>query len=298
MQWTRKRLAVGVGLIVIVAIALAGTAIAAFPQDNVKLYTGCLTQGGTINYVKEGDSPLQPCSSPKLVVKLSGGDITSLTVSAPLTGGGTNGALTIGLDSSFTLPASCANGEVPKWNGTTTKWACGSDNDTTYSAGTGLDLSGTTFSVDSDYRLPQSCSDGEFAKRASGNWACGSPAPPSLGGFESTVQPEQGIPDDGNPHVMASVTVPAGNYLVIAKGILGSDENVDDFSATECTAAGDHVRFGSTVFNDDGGIETPIALTGITSVPAGQINLYCSADSGADGMSLEDGRIVAVRIGG
>ena len=54
------------------AVAVVGTAVAAFPQDSVKLYTGCLNSGGNITYVKEGDSPLQACSSPKQVVKLSG----------------------------------------------------------------------------------------------------------------------------------------------------------------------------------------------------------------------------------
>ena len=36
--------------------------------------------GGVINSVKEGSSPSQPCSSPKMVVKLSGGDITKVEV--------------------------------------------------------------------------------------------------------------------------------------------------------------------------------------------------------------------------
>jgi Chaperone of endosialidase len=39
----------------------------------------------------------------------------------------------------------CANGEVLKYNGTL--WQCGQDIDTTYSAGTGLSLSGSTFNL-------------------------------------------------------------------------------------------------------------------------------------------------------
>ena len=39
----------------------------------------------------------------------------------------------------------CANGQVGKWNGTA--WACAPDANTTYSAGAGLDLTGTVFSL-------------------------------------------------------------------------------------------------------------------------------------------------------
>src|SRR5262249_38993953 len=134
-------------VLVVLAISASG-AIAAFPQDNVKLYTGCLTSGGTLVNVAEGDNPLQACASSKQLVKLSGGDITSLTVSAPLTGGGTNGALSIGLDASATLPTCSTTAQVPKWNATTSKWVCGTDNDHTYTAdGTTLNLSGSTFSI-------------------------------------------------------------------------------------------------------------------------------------------------------
>ena len=39
----------------------------------------------------------------------------------------------------------CANGQVGKWNGTA--WACAADANTTYTAGAGLDLTGTVFSL-------------------------------------------------------------------------------------------------------------------------------------------------------
>lgn len=46
---------------------------------------------------------------------------------------------------------SCGNGEVAKWDGST--WSCAADanTDTTYDAGTGLDLSTTTFSLDAAF---------------------------------------------------------------------------------------------------------------------------------------------------
>jgi hypothetical protein len=47
------------------------------------------------------------------------------------------------------------------------------DDDTTYSAGTGLDLVGTQFSVGTTYRLPQSCDTGQIAEWNGSVWACG-----------------------------------------------------------------------------------------------------------------------------
>ena len=59
------------------------------------------------------------------------------------------------LDNTDTLAVlSCSNGEVAKWNGSA--WVCAPDVDTntTYSAGSGLNLSGTTFSVDNSAIQP------------------------------------------------------------------------------------------------------------------------------------------------
>jgi hypothetical protein len=47
------------------------------------------------------------------------------------------------------------------------------DDDTTYSVGTGLDLTGTSFSVETGYRLPQSCLSGEIAEWNGSVWICG-----------------------------------------------------------------------------------------------------------------------------
>jgi hypothetical protein len=53
-------------------------------------------------------------------------------------------------ESSDTLAGlNCAAGQVAKWNGSV--WACSADEDTTYSAGSGLTLSGTSFSLDIDH---------------------------------------------------------------------------------------------------------------------------------------------------
>lgn len=199
----------------ICALAIAGTAIAAFPETDVMTYTGCLTTGGTITYLKQGPEPLQPCPPPKQEIRLSAGDLTGVSVTGALTGGGDNGAISIGLDSSKTVPATCSTGQVPKWTGAA--WGCAADDDTTYAAGTGLDLVSGAFSVEPGYRLPQGCTDGAVAKsNGIGGWSC---AADSVGvgpaGYFNTHQ-----------HVVESFTtwqqvgglgdLPAGSYIFTA----------------------------------------------------------------------------------
>jgi hypothetical protein len=241
LRLTRTRLLALAG-VAAVAIAVAGTAVAAFPQDNVKLYTGCLTNGGSLVYVAVGDNPLQPCASPKQVVKLSGGDITSLTVTAPLTGGGTNGALTIGLDASATLPSCSADNAVPKWNLATSKWTCGIDNDTTYSAdGTTLELgSGNVFGIDPAYRVLNgtSCASGAFANgiNSSGLITCGTPATGGVHAYSAHV----GATILAGETTVISKTVPAGTYLLLASVELQNQDSASagGFSIGSCSIPG------------------------------------------------------------
>ncbi len=47
------------------------------------------------------------------------------------------------------------------------------DSDTTYAAGTGLDLTTNTFSILLSYRLPQSCTSGQIAEYNGSDWLCG-----------------------------------------------------------------------------------------------------------------------------
>jgi len=64
--------------------------------------------------------------------------VTGFTIASPLTGTGTSG-------NPLRLINGTSAGQILKWNGT--QWALANDNDTTYSAGAGLSLSGTTFSI-------------------------------------------------------------------------------------------------------------------------------------------------------
>jgi len=65
---------------------------------------------------------------------------------------------------------SCASGEVAKYNGSA--WNCAPDDDTTYSAGTGMSLSATTFSVDSSViqaRVSGTCTAGSSIRVIASN---------------------------------------------------------------------------------------------------------------------------------
>ena len=62
---------------------------------------------------------------------------------------------------------SCASDQVAKWNGA--EWVCEDDIDTTYSAGTGLDLTGTTFSVEVPLALSGSLSSGGILSGTNNN---------------------------------------------------------------------------------------------------------------------------------
>lgn len=154
-------------LVLILVIGGAGGAFAAYPQDSVAVYTGCLQTNGTaggqiVNVAISPTSPLKPCSSNETLIHFSGGAITQITAGPGLSGGGNDGYVTIGLDSKYTLPQGCTAGKIVKWDGS--GWVCGDDQ--TYTNGTGLDLSGNTFSINPYYRLPTFCSEGSEPKRS------------------------------------------------------------------------------------------------------------------------------------
>jgi hypothetical protein len=145
-----------------VAAAVIGAATVVAGHQATTSYTGCLNvASGTISKLALGDAPQSGCGESQLEIHLSSGDVTSVTAGIGLEGGGTEGAVSVGISDSYRLPQTCTNDQVTKWTGTS--WTCGSDNDTTYSAGAGLSLSGTTFSADTSAmqaRVGSSCAAG------------------------------------------------------------------------------------------------------------------------------------------
>ena len=318
----RRRIAISLAVIP----AMAGVSGTALAVTTVKTYTGCLvSKDGVIIKIKEGTAPTSPCTGGMVQVSFSGGDITSVTAGTGLTGGGDNGDVTISLATGFRLPQGCANGDIPKWNGTA--WICGQDANTQYTAGTGLDLSGTEFSVEPGYRLPQSATTGDsLVRTSSGTWApeqftranetcasgqfvrgtsssggltCAAPPAGSSTTYVSASNDETGIPDDGANHTIAALNPGAGTYVLIATGTLTSVGNVDDFSAVGCELRADativqEFRFGSAT--TDNVVQIPFALSAGTPITNG-FSLQCYADDGADGVGVENVRLVGIKLG-
>jgi hypothetical protein len=217
-------------------VAIAGTALAGHQTSGVKSYTGCLVSGdGVLIKIKEGNTPKSACSGGQVEAHFSGGDITKISVGNGLTSTPNpdeNGEVRIELAAGQTLPSGCTAGRVAEWNGSA--WVCGDDNDTTYSASTGLDLSaGNAFSIEPAYRLPsKACTTaGEFARGfdATGNIQCQAPAPASNGVevWQKTTGSVIDLPN-GEGVDLVTMSLPAGAFLITAVATVRDESGAGD----------------------------------------------------------------------
>jgi hypothetical protein len=261
---------------VLAAVAIvAGTAIAGH-LGAVKSYTGCLApKDGVIVKVKQGNEPASPCAATMTEVHLSGGDITKISVTGALTGGGDNGEVTIGLKPEFTLPTGCATGDVVEWNGSA--WVCGVDNDTTYSEGTGLDLSGTTFSIDQAYRVKNTadCSSGQFATGFDSDGDIQCAALPASAGVQAYAAHVGHVILAGKT-IVISKTVPPGKYLLTASVDVANLEAADASVLGECAMPG----YTQDQVFIEGSSDASISLTSAIAHAGGAIELTCTEQGG------------------
>ncbi len=281
---------------------LAGTAIAGHIGGDVDSYTGCLSlSGGTLTLIKEGNAPLSDCGKNQVEAHFSGGDITSIAGQAGggLVGGGTSGAVTM------SLRRDCDAGQLVKWNGSA--WVCGSDSNSTYAAGTGLDLSGSTFSIESGYQVKNTadCTSGQFATGfdGDGDIQCAAPAAPTVQTFQArqaNFVAGDGVPDDSAYHTYVTLAVPAGTHLVTGKGVL--EQGDDDVGFRPPDAFG--CRIGNlpaeeTAFfgKDNEPDEYGFALTGVVTTSGEPLTLQCTAANDLDLISVHHATLAAIKVG-
>jgi hypothetical protein len=252
-KFKHRKLFVLTGLLV--AGAGAGVAFAAFPDSNVATYTGCLNvsapSGGQISQVAIGLSPLKQCGSNQQVIHLSGGDITKVTAGLGLTNGGDNGAVSLSLAPSYILPQGCNEGQVA----VAPKFA------------------GNAWQ----------CADGVKGDK-------GDPGPP--GPSDAYANYGDGVHTIGNglTQTVASVTVPAGSYVLSATVAAGG---LDGFpEQLQCSFTGGTVH-GVVALVQSNGRSAVIGDTTVTGT-ANPIFLRCFMQ---DGTADASGELIAIHIG-
>ena len=249
-----------VGIVVLAGAAVATASLVGYPTDSVTVMTGCLTTNGTgagniVNVAASPSNPSKACGSNQKLVHLSGGTITRVTAGSGLTttgSGGTggsgyvdNGFASLGLLPGFALPQACSAGQFPDWGGVSGTWGCGTDQNTTYSAGTGLDLSNANaFSINSAYQLPQSCSSGQIPgwNAQTLAWACAN---------------DQNTTYSGADFALSGHDCPAGQFVSginASGGLKCAAPTIDDLQGSACTFNGQPATLDISTDNTTGAV--------------------------------------------
>jgi hypothetical protein len=169
-------------------LMLSGTAFSADTSYLQRRVSGSCTGGNAIRVINaDGTVTCEPVAG-------GTGDITAVQAGEGLAGGGDTGPVSLTVDfagsgSASTVPRSdhdhdgryYTEGELSggsadvHWDALTgvPEGLSDGDDDTTYAAGSGLELVGSTFSIAGRYQLPQTCSNGQIAEWDGSAWACG-----------------------------------------------------------------------------------------------------------------------------
>jgi hypothetical protein len=270
--------AVAVGLLV-------GSAAAGHLATDVKSYAGCVAKDGAIIKVKEGSAPSLPCGGGQTLVHFSGGDITSINVGAGLTGGGINGAISIGLDAAFVLPQDCDAGEIVE--ATSTGWGCGTDDNTTYSAGTGLDLNSGQFSIEPDNLVVngESCGGGKYVSGIGSDGHVDCATLPSAGSVKAYHASSTSQVKLAGTMPIVTLELPAGTYVLSAQVKYQNQDN-DTGSSIDCWVGSSQVFSAHPA----GAAETgDLSIHSWVTTAGGSVSVMChehSADIDTFGATL------------